>query len=73
MKTALISWIGKHDLNAEKNGELGPVLAAIQDASQNSRSFSVVHLLCNYPAAQLDIYLSWLRNHVDTETVVTYK
>lgn len=60
----LVSWIGGNDLKAIEGGLPGPVAAALKAVQ-----FDVVELLCNYPAGQLEPYLSWLRANVDTTIV----
>lgn len=71
MKKILISWVGKHDLNAREQGRLGPVLAAINDACHSGHSYDAVHLLCNYPKEALAEYLSWLKESVGSCVLLT--
>ena len=72
MKKILVSWIGKHDLNAAKTEELGPVLAAIKHALRKNTPFDHVHLLCNYKSIEISQYIDWLKNQLDTRTVVSH-
>lgn len=60
MKRLLISWIGQHDLNAKDSGQLGPVLAAIEDAKDKNSPYDEIYLLCNYPGKMGQEYLQWV-------------
>ena len=73
MKTILISWIGKHDLNASQSGEMGPVLAAINDAAAQRQPFSKVHLLCNYEEEQAKKYIEWLQSKLEVKIILSYR
>lgn len=58
MPKALVSWIGKADLDASASSDasfLGPLASGILE-----RGFDRAHLLCNYPKKGLDRYLKWL-------------
>jgi hypothetical protein len=59
MKKVLVSWVGRTDLQASDGkpeaGD-GPVGQAVQKID-----FDEVHLLCNYPKAESDKYLKWVK------------
>jgi DNA-binding NtrC family response regulator len=65
MKTVLISWVGKADLNAPEGlaatGD-GPVAAAVQ-----SIDFAEINLLCNYSKNECDKFLRWIRKKTDAK------
>ncbi len=71
MKKILISWIGKHDINAAESGQLGPVLAAIIDAENKNTPYDAIHLLCNYPSEALHSYVVWLKEKNLGEVPIT--
>jgi DNA-binding NtrC family response regulator len=59
MKKILISWIGRTDLRAVKEGEivgLGPIAQAVR-----ALSFDQVVLLNNFPETEVKPYLLWLQ------------
>ena len=69
MKNVLISWIGRTDLRAVTESEaigLGPLVQAVR-----GRSFDEVVLLCDYPLAEANSFIAWLRTH--KELPVTLK
>lgn len=73
MRKILISWMGKHDLTASQSGQLGPVLAAINDSCLRGCPFIRVHLLCNYPEQQTKSYIEWLYSKLNDSITVTYQ
>lgn len=62
----LLSWIGQHDLDARDKGEEGPILATLK-----SFSFKSARFLYNYTDEQVNEYISWLKEQVDTPVSVT--
>ncbi|RQW83934.1 MAG: sigma-54-dependent Fis family transcriptional regulator [Geobacter sp.] len=59
MKNILVAWIGRTDLRAAVASDqagLGPIAQALE-----SRKFSHVYLLNNYPNDETATYLSWLK------------
>lgn len=71
MKKILISWVGKNDLSAAKTGELGPVLAALRHEQDKSSSFDNIHLLYNYPNTEVSRYIDWLKDELNSKTLVS--
>lgn len=68
MKKILISWIGRTDLRAVKEGNivgLGPIAQAVR-----AMSFDRIVLLNNFPEAEVKPYISWLQGikHVSVST-----
>ncbi|NCA70988.1 MAG: sigma-54-dependent Fis family transcriptional regulator [Sphingobacteriia bacterium] len=65
----LISWIGQTDLNAAAgvtDAGLGPIGQAV-----TQRAFDRVVLLCNYPQAQADGYLTWVAQRTQAPVEVS--
>lgn len=59
MKKILISWIGRTDLRAVKEGEivgLGPIAQAVRAVS-----FDMIVLLNNFPESEAQPYIHWLQ------------
>lgn len=52
----LFAWIGRQDLDAEKNGREGPILHALLQ-----RPFQEARLLADWPEAEVSEYLGWLK------------
>jgi DNA-binding NtrC family response regulator len=66
MKKILISWIGRTDLRAVKEGEIvgfGPIAQAVR-----AIYFDQIVLLNNFPEAEADSYIRWL-NGIKTVSV----
>lgn len=59
MKNVLVSWIGKHDLDAEVNEELGAVANILNDIEL---PFDEAYLLINCWFDQVQQYEQWLKN-----------
>lgn len=57
----LISWIGGNDLKALDGQSLGPIAATIE-----ASTFDIVELLYNYPEEQVQHYLAWLAERVNS-------
>ena len=53
----LCSWVGRADLDAEANGQVGPILAALR-----ARPFREAHLLTNWPTHEVERFKAWLGN-----------
>jgi hypothetical protein len=68
MKNLLISWIGRTDLRAVTESEaivLGPLAHAVRNLH-----FNEVILLCDYPVAEAETFITWLRTHRELPTTL---
>ncbi len=71
MRRVLVSWIGKTDLRAPKEGEvvgLGPIAQALE-----ARPFDEALLVTDYTEGEVQPYLRWLRDRSRTRIQVTYE
>jgi transcriptional regulator with PAS, ATPase and Fis domain len=67
MKKVLISWVGRTDLqaaDAKPEAGDGPVGQAVQNID-----FDEVNLLCNYPKAESDKYIGWVKRKTKARIV----
>lgn len=65
MNKRLLSWLGRTDLRAVTESDqvgIGPIAQAL-----HTGRFCRLDLLCDYPADQMDDYLSWLGSRTDCE------
>lgn len=53
----LVSWIGRHDINGLGSTSLGPLADCIAAINPDH-----LHLLYNYPSAEVEPYLTWLKS-----------
>ncbi|MCA9759009.1 MAG: sigma-54-dependent Fis family transcriptional regulator, partial [Candidatus Eisenbacteria bacterium] len=63
MRRVLLSWIGYADLSAVLTDPVrggGPIVQVLDHFS-----FDEVRLLCDYPRAQAETYVAWLRGRID--------
>lgn len=65
-KRILISWIGRHDLDAIEVNSTGPIAATLE-----SESFNRVELLYNYSKEEVAPYIDWLRQRFDADIQAT--
>lgn len=56
-KRILLTWLGRHDLDAEANGQSGPIASILLTADA---PFDEVHILANGWFDELDRYQQWL-------------
>jgi transcriptional regulator with PAS, ATPase and Fis domain len=69
MKKVLVSWVGRHDLEALSidTQNKGPVFQTV-----TKYEFDTIVLLYNYPIAEVEPYLNWLRGEVVCEVESQY-
>lgn len=60
-ESVLVSWIGGNDLTARSKGQLGPLLSTLEHAQ-----FKRAELLYNYPIEDVEPYLAWLHENINT-------
>lgn len=67
--TTLVSWLGKADIDASKdgtNGGIGPIAQAVTRID-----FESVQILSNYPESHYKGYARWLSKQTNTQPVIT--
>lgn len=67
-QNVLLCWVGGNDIKALSGNAAGPVLSTLR-----AESFDQVELLSSYPAAQVEPYLTWLREQVSAQVNVSYE
>ena len=67
-QNVLLCWVGGNDLKAPSGSDVGPVLSTLK-----AESFDQVELLSSYPAAQVEPYLAWLREQVNSQINLSYE
>ena len=67
-QNVLLCWVGGNDLKALSGTDAGPVLSTLR-----AESFDQVELLSSYPAEQVEPYLAWLREQVNSQVNLSYE
>jgi DNA-binding NtrC family response regulator len=70
MEKILLCWIGRTDLRAmsEPDVGLGPIAQAVR-----TRGYNIVVLINNYPEAEANAYAKWLKNLTEVEIVLYHE
>ena len=68
MTRILFAWIGQADLNAENEGNDGPILAALLDAAL---ALDSVWLSASWSAERVSAYVAWLTSRAPHARIVT--